>query len=167
MVVADIGISKNRLGITGDRDFCPQWFAGRAVASVFATFGKYVAAVLVFAIGIKMCYEALKSHPGLVAEAAEHTAEKELHIHPADPTRGLSLILLSIATSIDALVVGFSLALSNESIWQASIIIGLVAALMALMGVAIGKQVGRAFGRWAELAGAFVLMGLGISFLLC
>ena len=83
----------------------------------------------------------------------------------SDPTRGWSLLLLSLATSIDALVVGISLGLKGHAIWQASIFIGLGAALMAILGVTIGKRAGKAFGRKAEFIGAVVMMGLGVSFL--
>ena len=141
------------------------WAVGSGVAGMLAGVGRYVAAVLVFAVGVKMLYEALKSHPGAAAEGAEHFVEEHAHLHPKDPTRGWSLVLLSVATSIDALVVGFSLGLKGQGIWLASAIIGLVAAGMALAGVAIGKRIGKALGRPAELAGAVVLMVLGVSFL--
>ena len=141
------------------------WLCGQELARLLAGVGRYLAAVLVFAIGLKMLWEAIKSYPGKVAEGTEHLAEKELHIHPKDPTRGWSLLALSVATSIDALVVGFSLGVRGSEIWQASTIIGVVAALMALSGVYIGQHAGRAFGKHAEFAGAIVLMGLGVAFL--
>ena len=141
------------------------WLAGKELANLLRDVGHYVAAVLVFTIGGKMFYEALRSHPGAVVEEAEHLAKKELRLRPRDPTRGWSLFILSVATSIDALVVGFSLGLKKSDIWTASIVIGLVAAGMALLGVAVGKRLGSAFGKWAELFGAVVLMGLGVTFL--
>ena len=142
------------------------WLVGSALADVMFGYCRFLAAGLVFAVGVKMLYEAVKSHPGLVAEAAEHAAEKELHMRVSDPTRGLSLVMLSIATSIDALVVGFSLALRDERIVLPSVIIGVVAGTMAFAGVAVGRRVGKALGRWAEVVGALVLMGLGVCFLL-
>lgn len=141
------------------------WLAGKQLAGLVQSVGRYLAAALVFAVGVKMLYEALRSRPGVVAEDAEQFVEKELRIRPGDPTRGWSLVALSVATSIDALVVGVSLGLKGASIWQESIIIGIVAGLMALTGVAIGKRAGKALGRHAEAAGAVVLMGLGVSFL--
>ncbi len=141
------------------------YFAGSRLAGLLSGVGKYVAAALVFAVGVKMLLEAIKSHPGAVAEGIEHTAERELHVRAKDPTRGWSLIGLSLATSIDALVVGFSLGLRGRAIWLISIVIGVVAALMALVGVAIGRRVGAALGRPAEILGAIVLMALGVSFI--
>ncbi len=141
------------------------WLAGWKLAELLRSVGCYVAAALVFAVGAKMLYEAIRSHPGSVAQQAEHEVEKALHARPKDPTRGWSLVALSVATSLDALVVGFSLGLRGERIWAASAVIGVVAALMALAGVAIGKRAGAKFGRPAELAGAVLLMCLGVSFL--
>ncbi len=141
------------------------WMGGSQLAGLVQTFGTYLAAGLVFAIGLKMLIEAVKNHPGAVVESTEHAVEHELHIKAKDPTRGWSLVVLSVATSIDALVVGFSLGVRGHEIWQASAVIGLVAALMALVGVIIGQYAGKAFGRYAETAGAVVLMALGIAFL--
>jgi len=143
------------------------WLAGRKLATLLAGWGRYIAAGLVIALGVKMLYEALRSHPGVVAEEAEHAVEHALHVHSKDPTRGWSLLILSIATSIDALVVGFSLGLrgSSTSIWQASILIGVVAAAMALIGVELGKRIGSALGKKAEAVGAIILIALGVAFL--
>lgn len=140
------------------------WLAGKQLAGVLATYGAYVAAVLVFAVGGKMLYEALKSHPGAVAEGIEHEAEHLAH-KPKDPTKGWSLMVLSVATSLDALVVGFSLGLQGQAIWLTSLIIGVVAAAMALAGVTVGQKIGERFGKPAEIFGAVVLMLLGVSFL--
>jgi len=149
------------------------WAIGTEMAGVLRTWGTYLAAALVFGVGAKMLYEAVKSHPGDVAERAEHAAEGTLHIKPKDPTRGWSLVFLSVATSLDALVVGFSLGLRpgehdrsllDPRILTASLIIGLVAATMALLGVIIGKTMGQKFGKSAEIIGAIILMALGVSF---
>ena len=139
---------------------------GRELAGVLATYGKYMAAALVFAVGAKMFYEALKSHPGAAAEGAEHSFESHTH-KTADPTRGWSLIVLSVATSLDALVVGFSLGLKGQTeIVGPSIVIGVVAAAMALTGVTVGQRAGKKFGKRAEVVGAALLMLLGLAFLL-
>ena len=84
-----------------------------------------------------------------------------------DPTRGWSLMVLSVAVSIDAMVVGLSLGLKGAgAIGWASVVIGVTAGLMSLAGVALGRRVGVRFGRSAEIAGALVLMGLAVSFVL-
>jgi putative Mn2+ efflux pump MntP len=84
-----------------------------------------------------------------------------------DPTRGLTLIILSIATSIDALAVGLSLSILNISIWVPALVIGIVAAIATGVGLHIGKKVGTAshVGQYAELVGGTVLLLIGIRIL--
>lgn len=141
------------------------WLAGRQLAELLASVGSYVAGALVFGIGAKMLFEALKGKPGSVEQRAEQIAEHAVHLKPRDPTRGWSLMFLSVATSLDALVVGFSLGLRGEQIWKVSAVIGVTAGMMALVGVVIGRRAGEAFGTHAEIAGAVLLMALGVSFL--
>jgi manganese efflux pump family protein len=169
------------------------YLAGSELATLLKSVGTYLAAALVFLVGAKMLYEALKTHPGAAAEAAEHAVEHDLGngdrhrigekradlpagrqvrepvpISPAgrDPTRGWSLVVLTVATSLDALVVGFSLGIKGQtSILWPSAVIGVVAAAMSLAGVMIGQHAGKALGRWAEVVGAVVLMLLAVSFL--
>lgn len=139
------------------------WLIGSALAEFIAEVGCYIAAGLIIAVGVKMFYEAARQGPG---EVTEHAAEWEArHVGKGDPTRGWSLYVLSIATSIDALAVGVSLGLRGQSIFLASVVIGIVAALMVLIGMYIGKRIGRKLGREAELAGGAVLIALGILFL--
>lgn len=84
-----------------------------------------------------------------------------------DPTRGVSLVMLSVATSIDALAVGFSLSLLDVAIWTPALVIGVVAALFTAMGLLLGAVCGKTvLGRWAELAGALVLVAIGIKIII-
>jgi len=62
-------------------------------------------------------------------------------------------------------VVGFSLGLEGQVIWVPSVVIGLTAGGMALSGVVLGRRIGQALGRWAEIVGACVLIALAASFL--
>jgi putative Mn2+ efflux pump MntP len=144
------------------------YFLGSRLAGGIQAFGSVIAGLLVAGLGAKMLYESLKTHPADVTEKTEHAVERLVHTHPKDPTRGWSLIVLSVADSIDALVAGFSLGISRQQdggigIFLCSLIIGIVTAVMSLIGVIIGQRAGQAFGRWAELAGAVVLIGVGIS----
>jgi putative Mn2+ efflux pump MntP len=150
---------------------CIGFAVGRPLASFASQWGKYAAALLIAALGAKMLYEALRQHPGSVAEKIDSAEEKLIHHVTADPTRGWSLVAISVATSIDALVVGFSLALknaANQLTWPQllhdSLIIGLISALMALLGVNVGMRAGKSFGKTAEIAGAVVLLLLAVSF---
>lgn len=144
---------------------------GKPLASVLSTYGKYAAAALVFGLGAKMLWEVIRSHPGAVAEKVDEAEERVLEKMGKDPTKGLSLIAISVATSLDAMVVGFSLGIRSVSaftwshlLYDASII-GLIAGLMALLGVNIGQRAGQLLGRPAEITAALILMALAISFL--
>ena len=136
------------------------YFAGSEAAGLLREVASWVGAVLVFAIGLKMLVEALRSHPGAAAETA---AAKVSHPQDSrgDPTRGWSLLVLMVATSVDALVVGFSLGMTGAGqIWVPAIVIGLVAGAMALAGSVLGQRIGAAVGKPAEIAGAAVLMAI-------
>ncbi len=82
-----------------------------------------------------------------------------------DPTRGLSLVLLSVATSIDALAVGFSLSVLGVSIWTPAVVIGLVAGVLTVVGMLLGRRVGDHWGPRVEIVGGLVLIGIGLKIL--
>ncbi|MBM4329167.1 MAG: manganese efflux pump, partial [Deltaproteobacteria bacterium] len=82
-----------------------------------------------------------------------------------DPTRGWSLVGLSVATSLDALAVGVSLSLIGETIWRPALLIGLAALVMTYIGMRLGSQGGTYLGKWAELAGGIILVLIGVRIL--
>ena len=127
------------------------WLAGQAMHRWISAFDHWIAFALLAFIGGKMIWESF------------HEEDREAH---DDPTRGWLLITLSIATSIDALAVGLSLAFLQVSIWMPSVVVGVVAAAMTALGMAFGSLLGARFGRWAERAGGLVLIGIGLRILL-
>jgi putative Mn2+ efflux pump MntP len=126
------------------------WLAGRGLSKWLEAVDHWVAFALLAAIGGKMLWESFRP--------SESPAQ--------DPTRGWTLLILSVATSIDALAVGLSLAFLEVSIWVPSIIIGVVAALLSALGAIFGSRLGRRFGVWAERFGGLVLIGIGVRILL-
>jgi len=84
-----------------------------------------------------------------------------------DPTRGLTMVMLSVATSIDALAVGLSLSMISISIWTPALIIGLVAGAFTTAGMHLGKKIGRTprMSRYAEALGGVVLLLIGFNIL--
>jgi putative Mn2+ efflux pump MntP len=84
-----------------------------------------------------------------------------------DPTKGSSLVLLSVATSIDALAVGLSMAVINVSILFPAFIIGIVAAAFTSLGLFLGSKACRflILRKYAEVLGAVVLIGIGVNIL--
>jgi putative Mn2+ efflux pump MntP len=126
------------------------WLAGRQVAEYVAAFDHWVALALLGFIGGKMLYEAWGS--------SEDDDRPKL-----DPTRGWSLVTLSVATSLDALAVGFSMAMLDVSVWGPAIVIGVVACGLSAGGIVFGGRLGRRWGHWAETAGGVALILIGLK----
>jgi putative Mn2+ efflux pump MntP len=127
------------------------WFAGVHLESIIATYDHWIAFFLLQFVALRMITSIQKSQ------------ELALDI---DPSKGFSLIVLSIATSIDALAVGFALGLINISIWYPSIIIGVITAGMSLTGIAIGNFANEKLGKWSTIFGALILSIIGFRILL-
>ena len=123
------------------------WLAGRGLSKWLDAVDHWVAFGLLVFIGGKMIWESLR-----------HADEAR-----KDPTRGWTLFILAVATSIDALAVGLSFAFLDISIWVPSIAIGLVALVLSAVGAAFGSRLGKRFGVWAERAGGLVLIGIGVK----
>ena len=123
------------------------WLAGQEVAAQISGFDHWVAFTLLAFVGGKMLWEA----------RGEEEPEQR-----ADPTSGLTLVTLSLATSLDALAVGLSLAFLQTAIWIPSVIIGLVAATLTVFGMGFGRRLGARWGRWAEVLGGCVLILIGV-----
>lgn len=77
-----------------------------------------------------------------------------------------TLLVLAVATSIDALAVGLSYSVIGAPIWLAAGIIGVVTFALCLVGCEFGKRIGARFERWAELAGGLALIGIGAKILI-
>ncbi len=129
------------------------WLAGRELAALIAAYDHWVAFALLAYVGGKMLWES----------GRQHQPENR-----SDPTRGLTLVTLSVATSIDALAVGLSLAFlrPGQSVWGPSVVIGLVAAAFTAVGITFGSRIGAKWGRWAEALGGVVLLGIGLRILI-
>lgn len=127
------------------------WLAGRSVQRYIETWDHWVAFGLLAFVGFKAIHQALRND-------AEKLTE--------DPTRGANLMLLSVATSIDALAVGLSFAMVQVQIWYAMLIIGVVTAGLTVLGMLIGSRLGSRFGRGMEIVGGLVLIGIGTKILI-
>jgi putative Mn2+ efflux pump MntP len=127
------------------------WLAGQTVVDIISDYDHWIAFALLTYVGGKMVWEGFEN---------ENDEEK------ADQTRGLPLLLLSIATSIDALAVGFSFSILKVPILFPSTIIGIVCFLMTAIGMMFGKVLARIFGKKVEIFGGIVLIGIGIKILI-
>jgi putative Mn2+ efflux pump MntP len=125
------------------------WAGGREVAEFIADFDHWVAFALLAIIGGHMLREA---------------AEREEGSDPAsDITTGPRLVVLAIATSIDSLAVGLTLAFLQVDIVLASSVIGATAFVVTVAGFAIGARLGALAGRQARLVGGLILIAIGVK----
>jgi putative Mn2+ efflux pump MntP len=86
--------------------------------------------------------------------------------HVNDPSRGGTLIMLAVATSIDAFAIGLSLAMLRVNILYPAVIIGLVTGGLCLAALLLGHRLGKVFGKRMEILGGLILIGIGIRVVL-
>jgi manganese efflux pump family protein len=128
------------------------WGAGKALYSYIAAIDHWVAFGLLAFVGGRMIWSARESQ----AEEPESVT---------NPTKGWDLVVLSLATSIDALAVGLSLALVGSEIVFPALVIGIIAALLTITGMLLGKRIGTLWGRKVEVIGGLILVAIGVRIL--
>ena len=126
------------------------WLAGLSLRDYISAIDHWIAFGLLSFIGCKMIYESI----------TVQSSKKEIN-----PLNVYVLLVLSIATSIDALAVGISFAFLKVSIVTPVIIIGTVTFLLSYLGVYIGDRIGHFFENKIEIAGGILLIGIGIKIL--
>lgn len=127
------------------------WAAGVAASQYVQAIDHWIAFGLLGAVGGRMFVHALR-------RAADEAPE------PANRSLGL-LLATAVGTSLDAMAVGVSLAFLQANIVVIALSIGLATALMSTGGMLAGRLLGARFGRYAEMAGGLLLVGLGASIL--
>jgi len=128
------------------------WGLGKEFVSVVASYDHWVAFGLLAAVGVHMLREAFKG------DGEESVS--------CDITRGLRLLVLAVATSIDALAVGLSFAFLEAPILLSASIIGSVACAVTIAGFALGVRLGEIAGQRARLIGGLILIGIGVKIVL-
>lgn len=126
------------------------WLCGRTIEPYVAAIDHWIAFVLLAYVGGRMLRAALRG---------------DLDSSREDPSRGMTLVMMSIGTSIDAFAVGLSLALTGSEILWPSLVIALVAAAMTYVGLKIGGELGTRFGPPVQLIGGLVLIAIGVRVL--
>ena len=124
------------------------WLLGKTVVSYISDYDHWIAFGLLLIVGLRMIKEYFDKD------------EKE---RTKDPTKGWSLLILSIATSIDALAVGVSFAFFDVNIYYASAVIGVVCFIITALGMIFGKKLSVLLGKKAVLLGGIVLIAIGIK----
>ena len=127
------------------------WLVGMAVQKWIAAYDHWIAFGLLAVVGGRMIVEAFDEEKDKAA---------------SDPTRGLTMVMLSVATSIDALAVGLSLAMLDVSVWLPAAVIGVVAGVLTVCGMLLGRRLGDNWGRRVEICGGLVLCVIGVKILL-
>lgn len=132
------------------------YIIGLLLATSLAPYDHWIAFTLLAAVGAHMIREAFKEDDG---DADEEGA--------AEPSRRgrLTVLLTAAGTSIDANIVGVSLAMMGANILLASAIIFVVTTTLCTLGVLIGRAAAGWLGRWAEIAGGLTLIAIGVIIL--
>jgi len=128
------------------------WAAGESVVKYIGRYDHWLAFILLLIVGSRMIFESFKH-------------EKAAEPQRRDRTVGVSLLVLGVATSLDSLAVGLSLAALHTAILYPAAVIGVVAFAMTVTGMKLGPALGKVIGRRAELFGGLVLIAIGIKIL--
>jgi manganese efflux pump family protein len=127
------------------------WLAGKSIVEFVSNFDHWIACIILTIIGVNMIRESFNdNNEGIIK----------------DITKGMSLISLSVATSIDALAIGFSIGVIGGEILFPSIIIGIVAAGMTLIGIKFGEKLSAKFGKRVSILGGIALILIGAQIVL-
>ena len=129
------------------------YYSGVLVAELISSYDHWIALVLLSFIGIKMIRESFTKN------------DDDDKAGQSDPSRGLTLILLSIATSIDAAAVGFSFAALEIPVLIPAVFIGIICLLLSAAGLYLGSKIGSRTGVWAERFGGVILIFIGFKIL--
>jgi len=133
------------------------WLAGTNFSKYIEAFDHWIAFFLLGSIGVKMIYEALRKK--------KNDSDDNYKIYK-DPLNNKLLLILAIATSIDALAVGISLSAFGQdvlAILSAGLIIGIITFVISFAGVFLGKKFGSLFQKQAEIAGGVILILIGVK----
>ena len=125
------------------------FFLGSTFSKFIQKMDHWIAFVLLSAIGVNM-----------IKESNDDEGENR-----NDRADFKTMIVLAIATSIDALAVGITFAFFEVNLWLASLIIGVITFCLSFIGVVIGNKFGDKFQNRAELAGGFILIVIGLKIL--
>jgi putative Mn2+ efflux pump MntP len=132
------------------------WGIGASIEEYVAAYAHWVAFIMLALVGSNMLKEAI-----LADDDEDITTPRK------DSTKGMTMVMLSVATSIDALAVGLSMSMLQVSIAYPATIIGVVAGLFTIAGLHLGKRVAQLtwLSTWAEIIGGLVLWIIGLNIL--
>jgi len=126
------------------------WFLGTGFVSYVRAVDHWIAFGLLAFVGGRMVRDGLAGTEGALSR---------------DPSKGLTMVMLSFATSIDALAIGLGLAVMDVTIWYPSALIGIITCALSVAAIGIGRRAGTVFGNRMEIVGGVILIGLGVRIL--
>jgi putative Mn2+ efflux pump MntP len=127
------------------------WLAGLSIEHYIQSFDHWIAFGLLLWVAIHMIRYAQSGNERVVQQ---------------DPSRGMMLVILSVATSLDALAIGLSLAILKVSIWYPAVVIGIVTGVVSFIGILLGRQFSKKIGKLAAVVGGILLVFIAIKILL-
>ena len=150
---------------------------GYYLATLFAeeisAFDHWIAFALLAFLGAKMIYEGAKEEHSKRREKKQNAGSTSDTAAAADEKkpehvsfRMKELVVMSFATSIDALIVGVTFAFLDTNIWTSVSLIGAVTFALSLFGVFLGSKIGKKLGGKAEIVGGVILIAIGLKILL-
>ncbi len=126
------------------------WICGLQFQDYIKAIDHWIAFILLVIIGLKMLHEAWQSHPE----------------EPKQRNTFKALLVLAVATSIDALAVGVTFSVLQINLLMAVSIIGVITFVLSYIGVDFGCRLGQRFGKWSEVLGGIILISLGTKILI-
>ncbi len=123
------------------------WLLGSTIAGLIGSIDHWVALVLLAYVGINMIRSGLNP---------------DGETYQANPSKGKTLMMLCVATSLDAMAVGLSMAMLRTPVLIPSLVIGVVTAGLSAVGLFAGTQLGITFGKRMEILGGLILIGIGL-----
>lgn len=126
------------------------WFLGAAIAPLISSIDHWIAFGLLVFVGVRMIRSGF---------------DDRIETFATDPSRGLALVVLAIATSIDALAIGLSPAMLRIKICYPSVVIGVVTGGLSLVRLRVGTRLGARFDKRMEIVGGVILTLIGLRIL--
>jgi putative Mn2+ efflux pump MntP len=126
------------------------WFVGVKLEHLIGAVDHWIAFGLLAFVGARMIRAGWDGKP---------------ESQPDDPTRSYTLMVLCVATSLDAMAIGLSMAMLQVSIWYPAVVIGVVTSSLSLVGIRLGNGLGNAFGKRMEMIGGLLLCLIGLRIL--
>lgn len=127
------------------------WYIGEIVGTYLGRAAAFIGAAILIFLGMRMLRQATRGD--------DHNCPPALVINT------LGLLVLGASVSMDALSVGFTLGVQKVNLYLAAVTFGVVAGMMTLTGLLLGRMVGQVAGERAQVAGGLILIGIGLKLL--